>query len=62
MYSHLGAGFYESGKLHAGFEQLMRRLAERNGWFAPVSSILDHIRDSQGDCNRDDERRLIERR
>jgi hypothetical protein len=63
MYTHFGYDFCRSGKLDADFERLMRRLAQRNGWFAPVSTILDHMRETQGDWQlRDDERRLLERR
>jgi hypothetical protein len=63
MYTHLGAGFYRSGRLDPGFERVMRRMAQRNGWFAPVSTILDHIRATQGDWElRDSERSLLERR
>jgi hypothetical protein len=30
--------------LHPEFERLMRLLARRNGWFVPVSQLLDHLR------------------
>ena len=61
MYTHLGAGFYRSGRLDPGFESAMRRMSERNGWFAPVSEILDHLRETQGDWElRDSERRVLE--
>jgi hypothetical protein len=63
MYAHLGAGFYESGRLHPGFEAAMRRMSKRNGWFAPVSTILDHLRATQGDWElSDSERGQLERR
>lgn len=63
MYTHFGDGFYRSGKLHPEFERLMRRLTQRDGWFAPVSTILDHVRQTQGDWQlQDGERRILERR
>ena len=63
MYTHLGAGFSRLGRLDQRFEKLMRLMASRNGWFAPVSTILDHIRASQGDwAISDSERRSLERR
>jgi hypothetical protein len=43
MYTHLGAGFWRDGALDPEFERLMRRLAARNGWFAPVADVLDHL-------------------
>ena len=63
MYTHLGAGFYRSGRLDPEFERLMRRLAQRDGWFAPVSTVLDHMRATQGDWElAAPERAALERR
>jgi hypothetical protein len=63
MYTHLGAGFYESGRLDPEFERLMRLMAQRNGWFAPVSTVLDYLRETQGEWVLSDrERGLLERR
>ena len=42
MYTHFGLGFWD-GRLHAGFSDLMARLARRNGWFVPVSQLLDYL-------------------
>jgi hypothetical protein len=44
MYTHLGAGFWRNGALDPEFERLMRMLAARDGWFAPVAEVLDHLR------------------
>jgi len=44
MYTHLASGFFGGGALDPRFEQLMRRLAAKNGWFVPVSTLLDHLR------------------
>lgn len=48
MYTHFGHGFVEDGKLHPEFSRLMTRLSKKNGWFAPVSSILDYLRGHNG--------------
>jgi hypothetical protein len=42
--THFGAGFCNRGGIHAEFERLMRRLARLNGWFVPVTTLLDHLR------------------
>jgi hypothetical protein len=63
MYAHLGYGFERAGRVDARFETLMRSMAQRDGWFAPVSEILDHLRATQGEWElSDSERRSLERR
>lgn len=63
MYAHFGHGFVENGRLHSRFEQLMRRLSQRNGWFVPVSTLLDYLRSRQADpVITDDRRRSLESR
>ncbi len=47
MYTHFACGF-SNGKLHPRFETLMRRLASKNGWFVPVSTLLDHMKGGRG--------------
>lgn len=60
IYTHLGAGFSRDGKLDPEFERLMTRLASRDGWFAPVAEILDHLRQVKGltDLGASDRREL----
>lgn len=48
MYTHLGAGFWRDGALDPEFERVMTNLAGRDGWFAPVAEILDHLRRVKG--------------
>lgn len=48
MYSHLANGFSADGRVDAQFARAMRRLADRNGWFVPVGTLLDHLRDVAG--------------
>jgi len=44
MYAHFASGFCTDGVLNQRFEQLMRRLAAKDGWFVPVATLLDHLR------------------
>jgi hypothetical protein len=39
--THLGKGFGEGGAPHPETRRLLERLAARNGWFPPVSELLD---------------------
>ena len=44
MYTHFGHGFVEGGRLQPRFRTLMERLSRKNGWFVPVSTLLDYLR------------------
>jgi hypothetical protein len=57
MYTHLGAGFWRGGRLDPQFEAVMRMLAKRDGWFAPVAEILDHLRSVKGVTELDEGKR-----
>jgi hypothetical protein len=48
IYTHFASGFQNGSRLDPRFTQLMRRLASKNGWFAPVSQVLDHIGAQRG--------------
>lgn len=62
MYTHFACGF-SNGRLHPRFECLMRRLARKNGWFVPVSALLDHLRRGRAhDTIPDDELTALEAR
>ena len=43
VYTHFGNGFYQNGLLHPQFVRVMRRLSNLNGWFVPVSTLLDYL-------------------
>jgi hypothetical protein len=43
VYTHFACGFYENGALDRRFKELMVRLSKKNGWFAPVADVLDHL-------------------
>ena len=47
MYTHLACGFANAGRVDPRTEQLLRRLADRDGWFVPVSTLLDFLRDAR---------------
>jgi len=48
MYTHFGHGFVQDGALHPEFTRLMTRLAAKNGWFVPVTTLLDRLRHRRG--------------
>jgi hypothetical protein len=43
MYVHFGHRFFREGALDPRFRMSMERLAKRNGWFVPVSTLLDFL-------------------
>ncbi len=50
MYTHFGHYFLDSaGRLNPEFQRLMKRLSKKNGWFVPVATLLDYLRDQRGD-------------
>lgn len=49
MYTHFACGFVKDGRVQPRVEQLLRRLAQRQGWFVPVSTLLDFLRSERGD-------------
>ena len=49
MYTHFGhKDYHQDGRLNSEFRRLMERLSRKNGWFAPVSTVLDHIQKERG--------------
>lgn len=43
-YVHFGTKFYKDGKLDEHFKNVMEYVAAKNGWFAPVSEIMNFLR------------------
>jgi hypothetical protein len=43
MYTHFASGFCYRGNLDPIFKKLMRRLSMLNGWFVPVSDLLEFL-------------------
>ncbi len=63
MYTHLACGFYTDGKLNPRFKELMKRLSKLNGWFVPVSTLLDYIIEQRGEYTLTDrDRNKLERK
>lgn len=63
IYTHLAFSFYDQGAIDGRFQSLMRRLSRKNGWFVPVSALLDYLLAWHG--HRDitaQQRRAFERR
>ena len=49
-YTHFGFGFVdESGAVNPTFRSRMEYLAERNGWFVPTGTVLEHLLAHQGE-------------
>jgi hypothetical protein len=63
MYTHFAKGFGGGGAPQRRFRALMSRLARKNGWFVPVSRLLDHLLAVKGHHSlAAAERRRLERR
>jgi hypothetical protein len=48
MYTHFANGFYEDSSINSKFKFLMERMGKKNGWFVPVSSLLDYLLEVNG--------------
>jgi hypothetical protein len=48
MYTHFASGFQAGRSLDPHFCSLMERLSRKNGWFVPVGTLLDYLREKQG--------------
>lgn len=48
MYTHFANDFTEGNRLNPRFEALMKRLSSKNGWFVPVTTLLDYLLQHNG--------------
>lgn len=48
MYTHFGKEFVDAGRPVKRFRELMHRLSLKNGWFVPVSTLLDYLQAWRG--------------
>ena len=48
MYTHFGKQFAPDGMLNPRFRDLMQRLSRKNGWFAPLTTVLDYLAERNG--------------
>jgi len=63
MYTHLALGFHRDDGIDQRFRSLMERLSKKNGWFVPVSTLLDFLLAVKGHHDiTDKERGRIERK
>ncbi|MBA4374491.1 MAG: hypothetical protein C0402_16700 [Thermodesulfovibrio sp.] len=61
VYTHFAKGFVENGRINRTTQELLEHLAGRNGWFVPVSQLLDYLRVRQpGDALTASERLRME--
>ena len=44
MYTHFADGFCQNGKLSEQFKIQMKRLSKKNGWFVPLSTLLEFLK------------------
>ncbi len=63
IYTHFGHHYVRDNTLNPRFQELMKRLSARNGWFVPVSTLLDFVMAERGrHVIGDAERAQLERR
>ena len=63
MYVHFGHRFFLHEAIEPRFRHTMERLARRNGWFVPVSTLLDFLLSQKSNADLSDgERGSLERR
>lgn len=48
VYTHLGSGFQQGSTVDKRFAYLLRRIGSKNGWFVPVTTLLDYLRSQRG--------------
>ena len=44
MYTHFADGFCQNGKISEQFKIQMKRLSNKNGWFVPLSTLLEFLK------------------
>lgn len=47
VYTHFAYGFVENGQINPITKALIKRLSSREGWFVPVGTLLDYLRDER---------------
>ena len=63
MYTHLANGFFNGREIDPRFKFLMDRLSKKNGWYVPVSTLLDFLLEkNENHIITNSERRRIERK
>lgn len=49
VYTHFAFGFVKNGIVNPKTKYLLETLSKRNGWFVPVTPLLDYLRKQQND-------------
>jgi hypothetical protein len=63
IYAHFAFGFQERSSIDPKFRFLIEKLSRRNGWFVPVSTLLDYLLEKNGGyVIKPQERRRLERK
>ncbi len=47
VYTHFGNDFCQNGKINSKTRELLKELAARDGWYVPVTTLLDYLRKNQ---------------
>jgi hypothetical protein len=62
IYTHFGHGYVENGKIDPRLVERIQQIALRGGWFVPVATMLDHLRNVRGEYTLSgSDRRKLER-
>ena len=56
--THFGKGFWKDGKLNTRFKEVIESLTQKDGWFVPVSTLLDFILEQRGHVEITDQQRF----
>jgi hypothetical protein len=48
---HFGKGFVSRGNVHPKTREILTNISESNGWFAPVSTVLDFLKGQKENIN-----------
>jgi len=52
VYTHFASGFVnENGELNSEFKKKIEYLSNQNGWFAPATTVLDHLLENKKDSD-----------
>lgn len=49
IYTHFALGFVKNGKINSETKKLLEALAEKQGWFVPLTQLLDYLREQKRD-------------
>jgi len=60
VYTHFGKGFVKNGEINNETRYLLTDLSKREGWFVPVSTLLDHLRARQknNECTKQERKKM----